>query len=118
MDELVAQIAANTGVDPAVARQAIGIILKFLLNEGPEIKVQALIDALPGASDASEAVANAPEIGGSGIMDAFNALSSAGLGMSDIQGVTQEFLAFAKSRVGDNMVDEIVGSIPGLNQIV
>jgi hypothetical protein len=115
MDELIAQIAQNTGVDPALARQAVGIILKFLLEDGPQEKVQTLIDAIP---DASEAVANAPEIGRGGVMGVFNTLTSAGLGMSDIQGVTQEFISLAKSKAGANTVNEIVGSIPGLNQFV
>ena len=115
MDELIAQITANTGVDPAVARQAVGIILKFLIGDGPETKVQTLIDAFPGAA---EAVAAAPEIGGGGVMGVFNALSSVGLGMSDIQSVTQEFMALSKSKAGADVVDEIVGSIPGLNQFV
>jgi len=115
MDELIAQIAQKTGVDPTLARQAVGIIMKFLHENGPQEKVQSLIDAIP---DAPEAVANAPEIGFGGVMGVFNTLTSAGLGMSDIQGVTQEFIALAKSKAGADTVDEIVGSIPGLNQFV
>lgn len=114
MDELVEQIAANTGVDAAVARRAVGIILKFLLVEGPGEKVQALIDKVPGAPDA---VASAPEIGG-GVMGVFNSLTAAGLGMGEIQGATQEFIAYAKSEIGADEVNEIVGSIPGLNQFI
>ena len=114
MDELVAQVASNTGVDPAVARRAVAIILKFLLTEGPGAKVQALIDALPGAA---EAVASAPRVGG-GVMGAFNALTAAGLGMGDVQGVTREFVAFARSKIGAEAVNEVVGSIPGLSQFV
>lgn len=114
MDELVEQIAANTGVDAAVAHRAVGIILKFLLVEGPTEKVQALIDKVPGAP---EAVASAPEIGG-GVMGVFNSLTAVGLGMGDIQGATQAFIAFAKSAIGADDVNDIVGSIPGLNQFV
>jgi len=115
MDELIAQISTNTGLDPAVAGRAVGIILKFLLQEGPQEKVQALIDSLPGAA---EAVAAAPEIGGGGVMGVFNTLTAAGLGMGDIQGATQEFVSFAKSKIGADEVDDIIGTIPGLNQFV
>jgi hypothetical protein len=115
MDELVAQIAANTGVDSAVARRAVGIILKFLLREGQGTKVQELIETIPGAS---EAVTAAPEIAGGGVMGVFNSLTTAGLRMGDIQGVTREFVAFANAKVGEGTVREIVGSIPGLNQFV
>jgi hypothetical protein len=114
MDELVAQVASNAGVEPAVARRAVAIILKFLLSEGAGAKVQELIDALPGAADA---VASAPEVRG-GVMGAFNALSATGLGMGDIQGVTREFVAYAKSKIGAPAVDEVIGSIPGLSQFV
>jgi len=114
MDELVAQIASTTGVDLAVARRAVAIILKFLLEDGPTEKVQPLIDSLPGAGDA---VASAPDVGG-GVMGVYNALTSAGLGMGDIQGVTREFVAAAKAKIGSETVDQIVGSIPGLSQFV
>lgn len=116
MDELVAQISTQTGVDAGVARRAVGIILKFLLNEGQEAaQVQALIDSVPGAA---EAVASAPDIGGGGVMGVFNSLTSAGLGMGDIQGVTGAFVAYANAKIGADKVREIVGSVPGLNQFV
>jgi hypothetical protein len=114
MDELVAKIAANTGVDEAVARKAVAIILKFLATSGAGDKIQPLIDTLPGAK---EAVATVPAVGG-GVMGAFNALSSAGLGMGEVQGVTREFVAFAKAKIGAPAVDEVIGSIPGLSQFV
>lgn len=114
MDELIKQIAANTGLDAGLVHRSVAIVLKFLTQHGPEEKVRALIDALPGAS---EAIANEPEIGG-GVMGVFGSLTSAGLGMGDIQGVTQEFIALAKSTAGQDTIDEIVGSIPGLNQFV
>lgn len=114
MDELVQQIVSNTGVEPADAQRAAGIILKFLLQEGRDTEVHALIETIPGAP---EAVAAAPEIGG-GVMGVFNGLTSAGLGMVAIQDVTREFVAFANAKVGEDRVRDIVGSIPGLNQFV
>ena len=50
MDELVARLVANVGIDKATAEKAVGIIFDFLLKEGPPDKVQALIDRLPGAA--------------------------------------------------------------------
>jgi hypothetical protein len=35
-----------------------------------------------------------------------------------VQGVTREFVAFAKSELGAPAVDEVIGSIPGLSQFV
>jgi len=114
MEELVEQIASKTGVDPAVARRAAAIILKFLLQEGQDTEVRALIETIPGAD---EAVSAAPEIGG-GVMGVFNSLTSAGLGMGEIQEVTREFVAYANAKVGEDTVRGIIGSIPGLNQFV
>lgn len=114
MDELVEQISSNTGVDPATARRAVGIVFKFLLREGKGRQVHELIKSLPGSA---EAVADAPDIGG-GVMGVFNSLTSVGLGMGEVQAVTREVIAFANARVGDDAVRDIVGSIPGLNQFV
>ena len=54
MDELIARLVANVGVDRAVAEKSVGIILAFLINEGPADKVQALMDKLPGAEAAAQ----------------------------------------------------------------
>ena len=42
MDELVGRLVANVGIDRTVAEKSVGIILAFLLKEGPSDKVQAL----------------------------------------------------------------------------
>jgi hypothetical protein len=35
-----------------------------------------------------------------------------------MQGVTRELIAYAREKVGEDAVGEIVGSIPGLGQFV
>ena len=65
MNELLDRLVANVGVDRAVAEKAVGIILAFLLSEGPADKVQALIDQMPGA----EAMMKASGTGGFGSAD-------------------------------------------------
>ncbi|HWP25975.1 MAG TPA: DUF2267 domain-containing protein [Xanthobacteraceae bacterium] len=121
MDELVQRIVANVGVDRAVAEKSVGIILAFLLNEGPADKVRALIDQLPGAEEAAKAAANGS--GGmssfmGGIMGVGTKLMAAGLGMGQMQGVTREIIGFAREKMGEQAVSEIVGAIPGLGQFV
>ena len=113
MDELVSQIATNLGIDPGVARKAAIIILKFLAKEAPADKVQALVDAIPGAK---EAMAAGPAVSGGGIMGIFGDLTGAGLGMGEIQGLAKEFLGYARAKVGAQTVNSVVGSIPGLSQ--
>jgi hypothetical protein len=45
-------------------------------------------------------------------------LMGAGLGMGDIQGVASETIAFAKEKVGEDAIDEVTSSIPGLSQFI
>src|SRR5580704_3393153 len=49
MDELIARLVADVGIDRATAEKAVGIILEFLVKEGPADKVQPLLAKLPGA---------------------------------------------------------------------
>jgi hypothetical protein len=122
MDELVDQVAGNVGIDRPVAERAVGIILDFLAAEGPAEPVQALLGRLPGAA---EAVASARAEGGGGlfagaggIMGVGSRLMSAGLSMGEIQGVTRELIAYARSKAGDHDVNAIVQAIPGLSQFI
>ena len=116
MDELVGRLVASVGVDRAVAEKSIGIILAFLLKEGPADKVQALINQMPGAEAAVQAESGG--LGMGGIMGVGTKLMAAGLGMSQMQGVTREIIAYAREKAGEDAVGEIVGSIPGLGQFI
>lgn len=115
MDELVARISAETGVEPDVARKAVTVILKFLMAEGAPDKAAKLVDAIPGAR---EAIAGGEAASGGGVMGVFNQLTSAGLGMGDIQSVARSFIAYAKEKAGAATVDDVVNAIPGLSQFV
>ena len=117
MDELVGRLVANVGVDRTVAEEAVGIILAFLLKEGPSDKVQALIDQMPGA-DAAVQAASGEDSGMGGVMGVGTKLMAVGLGMSEMQGVTREILAYSREKAGEDTVGEIVVSIPGLSQFI
>lgn len=114
MDELIDQIATKTGLDLAIARKAVGIIVGFLSREGPTDKVATLIDKLPGA----RALADETRGGSGGLLGVFNDLAGAGLGMTEIQAVASSFLTFAKAKIGEREVDEVVRGIPGLGQFI
>jgi hypothetical protein len=122
MDELIARIVGNVGIERPVAERAVGIILDFLATEGPADKVQALIERLPGATEAI--AATRAEGGGglfagmAGIMGVGSRLMSAGLGMGEIQGVTHELIAYAREKAGEEDLNGIVDAIPGLSQFV
>jgi hypothetical protein len=124
MEELIARIVSNVGIDDDTARKAVGVILSFLYQQGDRDKVVALIEAIPGAQDfvtAEEADSGLGGLGsltGSGAMAVLGELQGLGLGMGEIQGVTKETVDFARERAGDDIVNDIVASIPGLGQFV
>jgi len=120
MDELIGRLVANVGVDRATAEKAVGIILDFLVKEAPPDKVQPLIDKLPGVQafiDAQQAESSGMFAMG-GLMGAGTKLMGAGLSMGQVQGVTKEVIAFAREKIGDDAIGEIVGAIPGLSQFI
>ena len=119
MDELIARLVANCGVDQATAQKAVAIILDFLRKEGPSDKVEALLDTMPGAAAlADSAGGESGGFGMGGIMGAANRLMAAGLSMGQVQTVTREVVAYAREKAGEDTVGEIVGAIPGLGQFV
>jgi len=118
MDELVGRLVANVGIDRTVAEKSVGIILAFLLKEGPSDKVQALIDQMPGADAAVQAAASEGGFGMGGVMGVGTKLMAAGLSMSQMQGVTREIIGYAHEKAGEDTIGEIVGSIPGLGQFI
>jgi len=112
MEELIGRLVSDVGVDRTAAETAVGIILDFLGKEGPADKIQLLIAKLPGAEELQRKAASAGGSGMGGVM---------GAGMSmigQVQGVTRQFIAFAREKVGEDAVGEIVAAIPGLSQFV
>jgi hypothetical protein len=117
MDELIGRLVADTGVDRTAAETAVGIILDFLAKEGPADKIQLLLAKLPGA-EALMQKAGSDGGGMGGVMGAGMRMMAAGLSMDQVQGITRQFIAFAREKVGEDEVGEIVGAIPGLSQFV
>jgi hypothetical protein len=82
--------------------------------------VQALIDRLPGAEAMikSEEAASGGLFTMGGLMGAGSKMMAAGLSMGQVQTVSRETLSFAREKVGEDTVGEIVGAIPGLSQFI
>ena len=130
MTEIVDQIAARVGITPELAEKAVGMMLGFLQREAADGPVTKMIEAIPGAS---ELVAKyngeggsgggilgsiMGALGGGGIMALGQQLMSEGLGMSEITSLARETIAVAEQHAGKEVVDEVVGSVPGLSQFV
>jgi hypothetical protein len=130
MNELVPRVAENVGIEPATAEKAVGMILGFLQREAADGPVAQMIEAIPGASELiaqynGEGTGGGgllgglmSAIGGGGVMALGQQLMSQGLGMGEITSLAKETIAFAKEKAGDEVVDEVVASVPGLSQFV
>ena len=123
MDDLIERLVANTGIERPIAEKSVGVILDFLLKEGPTDKVQALIGQMPGAAGLVAVEQSGGGSGGffggmGGIMGAANRLMAAGLSMAQVQTVTREVVTYAREKAGEDTVGEIVGAVPGLSQFV
>jgi hypothetical protein len=122
MDDLIERLVADIGLDRTAAETAVGIILDFLVKEGPADKVQPLLAKLPGSEALMQKAASAGGglMGGmmGGVMGAGMRMMSAGLSMGQVQSVTRAVIAYSREKVGEDAVGEIVAAIPGLAQFV
>jgi hypothetical protein len=132
MNEIIDQIATKVGISPEIAEKAVGMMLGFLQREAPDGPVAHMIQSIPGASDLVAQYNGAETSGGGGIlgslMSAVGAgggimalgqeLMSHGLGMGEISALAKETISVARQHAGDQVVDEVVGSVPGLSQFL
>jgi hypothetical protein len=124
MNDIIRQIADATGIAPDVAEKALGLMLGFLEKEGEDGPVQKMLAAIPGAQDLISQYAGDGGGGflagltGGGIMGLGQQLMGAGLGMGEITTLAKQTIAVAKQHAGEDVVDQVVASIPGLSQFV
>jgi len=115
MEELIARVAASTGIEPDVAEQAIAAIFNFLQQEGPKPQIAFVLAQLPGAQAAADG-ADSPGFGG--LMGLASQLMGLGLGMGQLQVAGREIFGYVRERAGDDTIREITGAIPGLSQFI
>ncbi|MBC7312347.1 MAG: hypothetical protein H5U11_07610 [Rhizobium sp.] len=129
MNELVNRIADKVGIEPAVAEKSVGMMLGFLQREAADGPVAKMIESVPGALELVAKYNGEGEgkgllgglmsaIGGGGIMGLGQQLMAQGLGMGEISKLAKETMTAAREYAGDDVVDEVVASVPGLSQFV
>jgi hypothetical protein len=129
MDVLLNRITQATGLDASKAETAVGLILQFLVKEGPKEEVEQLIAAMPGARDlvaqsgdggpgASAGGLMGMMSGGGGVMALGSKLMAAGIPMGQMQPLGRELFAYGRETAGEDVMGPIVGSVPGLSQFV
>ena len=128
MQEFIQQAMAALGTSEAATRSAVGGLLGYLEKNGPEAEVGQLIDALPGARGllASEhpvgggmmgalgSAASALGIKSGGAAGLVGALQISGLNAVTVPQFVSMFLDFAKDKAGAQLVNRVIGAVPGL----
>ncbi len=117
MQELVSRLMEQADLNEDQARRTIAIVIGFLKDAGPRDEVETLMAQLPGARKV-ESPFDGSFTGPMGAMAAFNALSASGLGMTQMQAATREFVVYAKEQADEETVNHVIRSIPGLSQFV
>ncbi|MBL0374440.1 hypothetical protein JJB09_20720 [Rhizobium sp. KVB221] len=123
MMEIVNPIAHSVGLDPKTAEKAIAMILAFLDKEAEEAPVRKMIASLPGAAELISEYGGDrggffSSLMGGGIMGLGQQLMGLGLGMGEITALAKETINVARKYAGEEVVDEVVASVPGLGQFV
>lgn len=130
MNPIVNTIAEKIGIEPALAEKALGMMLGFLQREAQDGPVARMIESIPGAAELvakfnGEGAGGGGllgslmgALGGGGIMGLGQQLMSEGLGMGEISGLARETIAVARQHAGDEVVDQVVASVPGLRQFI
>jgi len=135
MQDLIISIAAKMGIDDALAEKAVSIVLSLVQSQGDDELVVQLFDKIPGAADLATSGTSAIENGDGGgglmgmlggmlgggagdIMAAVAQLKSDGLDGDQIKEVGGEVLGYAKEKGGNDLVDQITSSIPGLEKFL
>ena len=130
MDEIIARITSSVGIGEDQAKQGVGMLLNFLMKDGDAGVVGQLIEKIPGASDLL-AAHSADEGGGGGLGGMMSAmggggglmglagqLQGIGLDMGEIQGLAKQFAEGAKEIAGEDAVNAVAATVPGLEQFM
>lgn len=129
MQELIARIVTKTGLEPAGAEKAVGIMLSLVKTQGNQQKVGELFAKLPGADELARRHGGDGSRGGGllgmlgggmmgGPLAAISKLQAAGLSMDQIKQLGTETLSYAKEKAGQDLVKQVTSSIPGLGGYV
>ena len=124
MDAVISRIVDEVGIDQGLAAKAVGIMIGLVRSDGDKQLVQELMQALPGAEQLADAESGGGLLGsfggalGGGSMIALGKLTGAGLNTDQIRNIAELVFDHAKEHAGETLVNNVVGSIPGLSSYV
>lgn len=123
MDDLVERLVSRIGMSEAQARGVVDIVLTFLSQEASPEAIAKLRERMPGlplapSPRAAECGEDRHFGGMARLMDIADRMMGLGLTMPDVQASVREVVNHARERAGEECVDEVVRSVPGLRHTV
>ncbi|MEL6364425.1 MAG: DUF2780 domain-containing protein [Pseudomonadota bacterium] len=135
IDQLIARIVEQIGLDRGVAEQALGSLLGLLQKEGDGAAVSQLFDAVPGAADLASKFGGGSGGGGllggvagalSGVLgdkagsafSAVAALQNSGLDMDQAKSMMPVVAGFLKENAGEGALMNALESVPALKDLL
>ncbi len=131
MEKLTKDVTDVTGLEPSIAKAAVGHVLLFLRSEAPEGHVAEFIDKMPKAHEAVEAAFASGDGGVTAAIEGMTSfmghgradtnilagrLMNLGLNQRQIVDLVNEVLARAESLVGAEGAAKIRAILPALNE--
>lgn len=137
IEELITRCADRTGLTEGQSRLGLSAALALIEKHAEPDKVSALMTAIPGSAElAQEGTAitdNKPRgligglmsktggAGGAAMADAMalnQRLSKEGIMLSDMQAILPIAMEFVREKTGQDMLRDVLGSIPGLGPLM
>ncbi len=131
MEKLTRDVTEVTGLEPSIAKAAVGHVLLFLRDEAPGGHIAELIDKMPRAHEAVEAAAASGDGGVTAAIEGMTSfmghgradtnilagkLLNLGLNQRQIVDLVNEVLSRAESVVGAEGAAKIREILPALNE--
>lgn len=135
MDELINQLAAKLGIDPATARTAVNKVMGLIKENAGDGAFSQLAAKVPGAAEAAAEGTAPAESGGllgkmagmaSGMLggsagqslEVGAALSESGIEADKVGDFVATIIAFLKEKAGAEVIDQILQKFPILKQLM
>lgn len=128
MQDLIPNLARDSGLSEDVTAKAAAIVLDFLDRDAHAV-AGPFLDRFPGARELI-ATRAAPAgrggllaglgamFGGGGAIAAFNDLTALGLDLDQIRTLLAAIITQARATAGDEAVDAVLAEIPAIRQIL
>ncbi len=140
MQDLIARIVAELGVDEGLAQKAVGAVLSVLKRHAEQSDMSALLAAMPGAQDllagfeaAEGGSGSGSRSGGGGLLGSLagtlggslggalggslSTLLKSGLDQDELKQLLPMLHDYAKEQAGDELVGRVVAAVPGLERL-